>query len=156
MAFQFDIITKIPDDFRSVWIDAFTGDIINNISKGKASSSYGWTYYNHWKYFTTRWRGWPWSYHYLRDKTRGDINTYWYPYIGVNITDDDNRWDYESEKPVVQAHWSIQRAWQYYRNVWAVTGLDDNKDIIVFNNRTNEKKMFFNNNLIEFFGCKGK
>jgi len=134
LAFQFDIKTKIPDDYRSVWIDAFSGDVINNISKEEASSGYGWTYYNGWKYFTTRWRGWPFKYYYLRDKTRGDIFTRWH---GDNskITDKDNYWDYQSERQAVGAHWGVQRAWQYYKDVWNVTGLGNNKDIHVWVDR---------------------
>lgn len=131
LAFQFDIETKIPDDCRSVWIDAFTGEVINNISKAHDASGYGWTYYNGWQYFTTFYRGF-WHYDYiLRDKTRGDIRTRWTGSYN-DIDDNDNWWDYASERPAVQAHWSIQQAWQYYKNVWNVTGLDDNKDIWVW------------------------
>jgi len=35
LAFQFDIKTKIPDDYRSVWIDAFSGEVINNFQRKK-------------------------------------------------------------------------------------------------------------------------
>ncbi len=55
-----------------------------------------------------------------------EINTWSY------IDDNDNYWDYQSERQAVGAHWGVQRAWQYYKTVWNKTGLDDNKDIRVW------------------------
>lgn len=141
VVYRVDIFLESLLGTRTCYIDAVSGKIVN--IKDNKEYSYGVvdTKYNGQREFTTKWRGWPYSYHYLRTdntpttfETRNSSTQYNYQYDNDHsicipwayenldrVHKDVSTWPEDYQYNAASSHWALSETYRVFRDVFGRT-----------------------------------
>jgi Zn-dependent metalloprotease len=131
---RFYIVTTIPISEKTVDINALTGAVFNSYDpsqSGFCGQGEVLTWYNGNQLFNT----WSCTFcpSWLLDDCRGHngntgIST---TLRTISLTDLNNYWDWENERPATTAHWIGQVSWDYFKYRLGRDGIDNDKRLIL-------------------------
>ncbi|MEZ4921861.1 MAG: M4 family metallopeptidase [Crocinitomicaceae bacterium] len=129
LAYRFTIMAIDPYFYKTVYVDALTGDVFKEVSLDCHDGPANIPFYGA-VTLDTRWEGWPTNAHVLHTNDAGrDVHTKydggWSWGLTGEVEDADGDWG-TSNQGATAVHWAVTQTWDYFKNVHGRDGLDDN------------------------------
>lgn len=131
LAYKFDVMVVSPRSYTSYFVDAQTGEVFKEQSldyhDGEANLIHALG--DGVEIIDTRERGWPNNDWVLEnDNDEKKIHTKYYSDFAwtwrAEIDKDEEPW-WEVHQHATSPHWYAEQTWNYYKNVWDLSGMDD-------------------------------
>ncbi len=135
LCYKVEFFSKELERFNTFYIDAFSGNVVKVIDHRAFNLATVQTRYNGSKTVQVKWRGWPYSYYYLRHEafstpieTRNSTIRYGYPNctpwgfdnLGLAYKGDLN-WPIDYKYNAASSHWAVQESYNVFRNTYGRT-----------------------------------
>ena len=135
LVYKVDIISEESRIHETYYIDSQTGIVIDSFDNIYASTGTVATVYNGSKSVKTTWRGWPYSYYYLKNpntstiiETRNSSFDDDFPTCDPwgfsnmdKVHDSNNIWTLDSKENAASTHWAVSEAYNVYQTYFGRT-----------------------------------